>query len=492
MSEYVPDEVFARSREVFARAEGWLAGPGAAGLGHAALEEELQVRGQEIAQQLLQDCLDARAAAEPRREQVTGPDGICRRRAERGHARTLASVLGPVTVTRIGYRAPGVRNAYPADAELGLPAGKHSHGLAKMVACEAARGSFEQACAQVRSRTGCALGTRQAQELVRAAAADFGGFYAARPRPAPGPGQVLVLSCDAKGVRMRPGQLRPRAERAARKAVPKQDGRLSQGEVRTRKRMAATGAVFAITPVPRTSRDILGPGPRPPGPRAQGKWLTASVTATTAEVVAAVFAEADRRDPARQATWIALADGNKDQIAQIKAQAAARGITVTIICDLIHVTEYLWDAAWCFFPRASPDAGPWVRARIAVLLDGGPAGAAAVAAGLREAAAGGLSKARRATAGKTAAYLKAKAPYLDYPAALRNGWPIATGVIEGACRHLVKDRMDITGARWGIATAEAILQLRALQANGDFDAYWDWHLQRERERNHGHRHAPAA
>ena len=114
MSEYVPDEVFARSREVFARAEGWLAGPGAAGLGHAALEEELQVRGQEIAQQLLQDCLDARAAAEPRREQVTGPDGICRRRAERGHARTLASVLGPVTVTRIGYRAPGVRNAYRA------------------------------------------------------------------------------------------------------------------------------------------------------------------------------------------------------------------------------------------------------------------------------------------------------------------------------------------------------------------------------------------
>ena len=491
MSGYVADEVFARSREVFARAEGWLAGPGAAGLGHAALEEELQVRGQEIARQLLQDYLDARAAAEPRREQVTGADGICRRRAERGHARTLASVLGPVTVTRIGYRAPGARNAYLADAELSLPSGKHSHGLAKMVAAEAARGSFGRACAQVRSRTGCALGTRQAQELVRAAAADFGGFYAARPRPAPGPGQVLVLSCDAKGVRMRPGQLRPRAERAARKAVPKQDGRLSQGEVRTRKRMAAAGAVFAITPVPRTCRDILGPGPRPPGPGAQGKWLTASVTATTTQVVAAVFAEADRRDPARQAAWIALADGNKDQIAQIKAQAAARGITVTIICDLIHVTEHLWDAAWCLFPRASPDAGPWVRACIAVLLDGGPAGAAAVAAGLREAAAC-LSNARRTTAGKTAAYLQAKAPYLDYPAALRNGWPIATGVIEGACRHLVKDRMDITGARWGTDTAEAILQLRALHANGDFDDYWTRHLQQEHQRNHPPTHALTA
>jgi hypothetical protein len=491
MSEYAQEMVFARSREVFARAEGWLAGAGAAGLGHAALEEELAVRGQQIARQLLQDYLDARAAAEPRREQVMGPDGICRRRAERGHARPLASVLGPVRVRRIGYRAPGARNAYPADAELSLPAGRHSHGLAKMAACEAARGSLEQACAQVRSRTGCKLGTRQAQELVRAAAADFAGFYAARPAPAPGPGQVLVLSCDAKGIRMRPGQLRPRAERAAARAVPKQDGRLSQGEVRTRKRMAATGAVYVITPVPRTAQDILGPGPRPPGPPAQHKWLTASVTATTAEVVAAVFAEADRRDPARQARWIALADGNKDQIAQINAQAAARGITVIIICDLIHVSEHLWDAAWCLFPKASPDAGPWVRARAAQILDGGPAGATAVAAALRDAAAG-LGKARRTTIEKTAAYLKAKAPCLDYPAALAAGWPIATGVIEGACRYLVKDRMDITGARWGTDTAEAILQLRALLANGDFDAYWAWHLDREHERNHPRAYALAA
>jgi hypothetical protein len=352
-----------------------------------------------------------------------------------------------------------------------------------MTAAAAAAVSLEGACAQVRQRTGCKLGTRQAQQLVRAAACDFGGFYAAWPRPAPGPGQVLVLSCDAKGIRMRPGQLRERAGRAARTAVPKQDGRLSQGEVATRKRMAAAGAVYVIDPAPRTPADITGPGPRRPGPAARDKWLTASVTATTAGIVAAMFAEADRRDPARQARWIALADGNKDQIRQLRAQAAARGITVPVICDLIHLTEHLQDAAWCFFPKASPDVGPWVRDRIAALLDGGPGAAAAVAAALRAAAAR-LGRARRATAGKTAGYLEAKAPYLDYPAALAAGWPIATGVIEGACRHLVKDRMDITGARWGVATAEAVLQLRALLANGDFDAYWDWHLDREHERNY--------
>jgi hypothetical protein len=299
---------------------------------------------------------------------------------------------------------------------------------------------------------------------------------------------VLALEVDGKGISVRPGQLRPRSARLARKSVPKQDGRLSRGEVRTRKRMAEVGAVFDITPVPRTAEAILDPGPRPPGPKAVGKWLTASVAADAADVVAATFAEADRRDPHRQRTWIALADGNKDQIRWIKAQAAARNIQITIICDFIHVIEYLWDAAWCFYPEASPGAGPWVRARAAAILDGH---AADVAAALRDATAG-LSAAKRKTAEKTARYLDAKAPWLDYPKALAAGWPISTGVIEGACRHLVKDRMDITGARWNVPTAEAILKLRALHANGDFDAYWAYHLQRERERNHHRSYALAA
>ena len=92
----------------------------------------------------------------------------------------------------------------------------------------------------------------------------------------------------------------------------------------------------------------------------------------------------------------------------------------------------------------------------------------------------GLDPPKRAGADACATYLINKEPYLDYPTALHNGWPIATGVIEGACRHLVKDRMDITGARWGLSGAEAILKLRALRSNGDFDAYWRYHLAQER------------
>ena len=90
----------------------------------------------------------------------------------------------------------------------------------------------------------------------------------------------------------------------------------------------------------------------------------------------------------------------------------------------------------------------------------------------RKASRAGLSPARRKGADEAATYLTSKANYLNYPIALANGWPIATGVIEGACRHIVADRFDVTGARWGLAGAEAILKLRALRSNGDFETYW--------------------
>ena len=113
-----------------------------------------------------------------------------------------------------------------------------------------------------------------------------------------------------------------------------------------------------------------------------------------------------------------------------------------------------------------------------------------VAAGIRRRASTlHLSPAKRKKADEAARYLVNKAEHLDYPTALSRGWPIATGVIEGACRHLVKDRMDITGARWSAEGAEAVLQLRALRANGEFDAYWRYHLSQERERVHGSRYA---
>jgi hypothetical protein len=95
-----------------------------------------------------------------------------------------------------------------------------------------------------------------------------------------------------------------------------------------------------------------------------------------------------------------------------------------------------------------------------------------------------LTAAQHKSALEAATYLTNKAPHLDYPTALAKGWPIATGVIEGATRHLVKDRLEITGARWGLDTAEAVLTLRATVTNSDFDDYWRHHQQQEHHRTH--------
>ena len=127
--------------------------------------------------------------------------------------------------------------------------------------------------------------------------------------------------------------------------------------------------------------------------------------------------------------------------------------------------------------EGDPAAETWVHEKALAVLE---AKAGIVAASIRRKATRlGLDREKRAKADRAAEYLHNKHPYLDHPTALKHGWPIATGVIEGACRHLVKDRMDITGARWGLAGAEAVLKLRALTSNGDFDAYWRYHLAQE-------------
>ena len=101
----------------------------------------------------------------------------------------------------------------------------------------------------------------------------------------------------------------------------------------------------------------------------------------------------------------------------------------------------------------------------------------------------GTTGQQRKAVEKCAGYLCKYADHLRYAEYIEAGFPIGTGVVEGACRHLVKDRMDITGARWSLDGAEAVLRLRALRASGDFDEYWAFHVRRELERNHLDRYA---
>jgi hypothetical protein len=166
---------------------------------------------------------------------------------------------------------------------------------------------------------------------------------------------VLGMSADAKGVSMRPDALRADTARKAAKRERKGEKRLGSGQKQAKKRMAETGAVFDSLPPDgpaRTPGDImLRPAGQPPRtPRAVSKWYTCGITAGCAEVIALVFAEADRRDPARERDWLALVDGNAHQISCFQAEAAKRDKDITILIDFIHVIEYLWKAALAFTP----------------------------------------------------------------------------------------------------------------------------------------------
>ena len=490
MPERAKVDAFAASRERFEVVVGWLQGEQAGGLEHAALEMCLQEESREVFRQLLQDHLDLRALQEQRLEAVVDVDQVARTRVETSH-RALATVFGSVDVQRLAYRARGHANLHPADGALNLPVERYSHGLRHLAAIEATRGSFDGALEAIVRGCGQQLGKRQAEQLARRAAVDFDDFYRARQRPLCDTADTLVLSCDGKGIVMRPDALRPATAKAATSKSNKLKSRLSRGEKANRKRMAEVGAVYDTTPACRTPGDIIasaGEQAEPAaGPVARNKWLTASVVDDAATVISAIFDEADRRDPDHVRTWVALVDGNNHQISRIKDEAKERDVNVAIVVDFIHVLEYLWSAAWAFHTEGDPAAERWVADKATQVLDGN---ARRVATSIRrKATRDGLDPPRRKGADACVTYLVNKADYLDYPVALASGWPIATGIIEGACRHLVKDRMDLTGARWSLNGAEAILKLRAIHSNGDFDDYWTYHLVRERQRTHQSRYA---
>ncbi|KJE77764.1 hypothetical protein FEAC_05130 [Ferrimicrobium acidiphilum DSM 19497] len=231
---------------------------------------------------------------------------------------------------------------------MNLPEELHSHGLRELSAIESARGSFEEATEAIRRITGVGCAKRQVELLAARSVVDFEAFYENIPRMQGNQGEVLVLSVDGKGIVMRPDALRPATAKAAGKATAKLKTRLSRGEKHNRKRMAEVGAVYDVTPVIRTPSDIIGretDTERAPAPKAANKWLTASVVDNTASVISAVFDEAHRRDPEHRRTWIALVDGAKHQIDCINAEAKTRGVKVSIVCDFIHVLEYIWSSS---------------------------------------------------------------------------------------------------------------------------------------------------
>ena len=495
------DKPFSASRKKFEEIVTYMQTGTALGMRHEDLEQYVTRQGLELQRRLLQDHLDVRALAE-RRVAVMGEDGVARTEVRAGR-RQLMSVVGEVSVTRLLYQSVGVGSRSPADAALNLPCEVFSLGVRRRVAEEVAANSFDHAVERIDRTTGAHAGKRQVEELAQRASIDFEAFYGQRElnELAQEDGMLLVLSFDGAGITMLREDLREGTRRAAEKQAsdprwpPK---RMKRGQRRNRKRMAQVAAVYAIERFIRTPEDIVrelrpveDTERKKQRPKPIHKRVWASIERSSRDVIEEAFREAKRRDPAQTRRWIVLVDGQETQRKLVWDVATRMGVNVTMILDLIHVLEYLWKASYCFHAVASREAQEWVDKRLAMLLSG--TSASDVAAGMtRSATLHSLTN--RAAVDECARYLRNNRELLRYADALAGGLPIATGVIEGACRYLVRDRMDKTGARWSLCGAEAVLKLRALCANGDFDEYWRFHVNAEYSRNHAqfyqHAHVP--
>jgi len=442
----------------------------------AKLERYVAEEGRELERRLLQAHLDLRAAREQPVD-VRGADGI-RRSARRVRPRVLLTIVGEVIVRRWAYEANGVEELHPADAALNLPTDRYS---------------FDEVVEQTKKILGVAVPKRQIEELTMRASRDFTTFYATRAVEAEDTTALLVMGFDAKGVVMRHEDLREATKKAAERSQRKLQTRLIRGEKRNRKRMAQVATIYTIDPWERTPADIMH-DLRPVRsaairrPRQVNKRVWASLEVEPGEVIEEAFAEGLRRDPGRKRQWVVLVDGNKDQLRLAKMAAKKVGVEMTIILDLIHVIEYFWKAAHRFHKAGTTAAEQWVNQRLLALLEG--RGAGAFAQDLRRwATRRELDEDQQKVVTDCIRYLLNNRRLLHYDRALTAGLPIATGVIEGACRHLVADRLDTTGPGWSLRGAEAVLRLRALRSSGDFEEYWAFHLGCEYARNHEARYA---
>ncbi len=456
----------------FALLQSWLASTSALELPLHQIESQQQAKGCEVQRLLLQAHLQHRGHGDVGPALcLPQPAGDLLYSHRRLGARSLTTVFGTVELLRMGYSRPGSPSIFPLDQALVLPARSFSYELQRRLVKAAVQNPFLESVQTIADLTGISVSKRSLEEILPDAAQDFDAFYRQRS-PEPATGSILVAAVDCKGIPIvKPGGAQPTL-------------RLAKGQKANKKRMATVAAVFTRLPWVRTPEQVVESlfptGRRAPGdvatpPRPENKRVWASLLKGKTTVIQEVAEEMERRDPSGSKTRVALTDG--ERALQIRVEGK---LSVTLILDLMHVLEKLWKAAYVFHAEGSLEANLWVLDRILRILFGE---VGQVVKGIRQSVTKrGLSGAKRKTLLGVAAYLYRNRTRMRYDKYLARGWPIASGPVEGACKNLIKDRMERSGMRWTEQMAEAIVQLRAIYLSGDFDCYWQFHIEQDQRR----------
>jgi hypothetical protein len=466
--------------QAFCSLEAWLSTPSTLQLPLHQIEFQQEHRGRQLQRLLLQAHVQQRGNGDVGSALcVTAHSTTSLYTHRRLQRRTLKTIFGPIDIDRMGYGRNGADSIHPLDEALQLPARSFSYELQKRMVKAAVQGPFRESTERTQEITDLTVPIRSLEQILPEAAQDFDAFYTQRlPLPSQPAASILVVAVDCKGIPMV----------KADHSKSKHRVRRTKGQKANRKKMATVATVFTRQPWIRTpvqvveslfravnSASVKTATGQPPPPRPENKRVWASLLKGKAAVIDEVVQEVRRRDPDISKTHVALTDG--ERALQI---LVGKKMKVTLILDLLHVLEKVWKAAYVFHPEGSPEAELYARLMALRILEGN---ADQVIKGLRQTVTKRkLFGGKRKTLLSVADYFHRNRDRMRYDQYLSQGLPIASGPVEGACKNLIKDRMERSGMRWTELMAEAIVKLRALYLSEDFDAYWDFHITQDQQR----------
>ena len=387
--------------------------------------------------------------------------------------RTYFSIFGKLPFWRPYFYKTGADGQSPLDAELSLGSDRYSDFLREMSEYLGVYIAYNKVTDVEERFLDLKLSTRVLQQIIAADSTDVEAFYAQKPAPSPdGEAEILVVQADGKGV---PIVLETPVE-------PKV--RLGKGEKRGHKKEAIVTTVYTIARVPRTPEEVVASffhqdqdsapqAATSKRPKPQNKHIWATLDGKDAALDRLVK-QVTPRQGSHISHKVALCDGCE----ALQSRIEARFSDFNLILDFIHPNEYLWKVANSLMGETNDQRTEWVTNRTLQMLSGETKQIVAEFRSLAQDDQCTSARCEKLT--KTANYFERNLPYMDYPTYLAKGWPIASGVIEGACRHFVKDRFELSGMRWTQEGAENLLRLRAVAENEDWDAYHDF---RKRKRH---------
>ncbi|MCA9901576.1 MAG: ISKra4 family transposase [Anaerolineales bacterium] len=415
---------------------------------------------------LMQLFFDIRSEAYPREKAVNQSDQTLLYHSEK--SRSYHSIFGELCINRPYFYSKGQGGYSPLDAELGLGEDSYSDFLRELHDELGVHISFDKEVSIIERLLGISLSKRVVQQFIATDAADVAAYYEQKPPPpVTEEGAILVVQADGKGVPI------------IRASANKDKIRLKRGEARSKKKAVTATALYTIEPAPRTVEEVIASlleqEPEKTSTsrsKPQHKQLWGTLAGKPA-ALDCLQGEVDKRSTDHSQQRVMLCDGDKS----LQAHLGQRFPDFTLILDFIHAYEYLWQVASALYGQDDPQRLPWVVEQTRHLLNGQ---ALSLATSFRLLAQEkGRSASQQKILRKVGNYFENNQDYMDYATYLHNGWPIASGVIEGVCRHFVKDRMELSGMRWSIDGAENLLHLRAVAENGDWDEY---HHFRKRQR----------